>query len=511
MQQHMNVRFKILLLTILCLTTMPVVGQQASESARAYAQANTGQILEDFRSFLSLPNVASDLEDMVVNAEWIQAYIGRRGFNSRVVSAGAAPYVIAERLGSQGVPTVLIYAHYDGQPVIPEQWASPPFEPTLWSGIPGTPDAQPLPFAQSKYDPEWRLAARSAGDDKGPVIALMAAIDALTAADAMPDINIKLILDGEEERGSPTLGGVLDQVADELGADVLLFCDGPMHQSRRRQLTLGVRGSMTVDLKAFGPARPLHSGHYGNWAPNPNEILMRALLSLKDAQGRVIVPGFVEDATPITVAERAAIDAMPAIDLGLRRELGISQSELPEERIELATMRPAIVVKGFDGGGVADKSRNIIEPEATASLNIRLVPGQTPERVLAQLEAHFTKLGMRISDAPPAAGQARERHLQMTVRPGAYRAFRTRIDEPMVARLQGIMDRLGGEPTLLTPTMGGSLPIYRFEDTLDMPIVILPIANHDNNQHGRDENLRLQNLFDAIAIYAEILTGLAEG
>lgn len=504
-------RFTRTLLTVFCLMALPAAGQQASAIAQQHTQANTGQILEDFRALLSMPNVASNVDDMRVNAQWIQAYIGRRGFDSRLVSAGGAPYVIAERLGSQGVPTVLIYAHYDGQPVIPEQWASPPFEPTLWTGIPGTPDARVLPFEQTQYDPEWRLAARSAGDDKGPVIALMAAIDALVAAKAMPDINIKLILDGEEERGSPTLGGVLEQVADELGADVLLFCDGPMHQSRRRQLTLGVRGSMTVDLKTFGPARPLHSGHYGNWAPNPNEILMRALLSLKDAQGRVIVPGFVEDATPISDAERAAIAAMPAIDLGLRKELGISQSELPEERIEMATMRPAIVVKGLEGGGVGDKSRNIIEPEATASLNIRLVPGQQPERVLAQLDAHFSSQGMRVSDAPPAAGQARERHLQMTVREGAYRAFRTRIDEPMVARLQGIMDRLGGEPTLLTPTMGGSLPIYRFEDTLDMPIVILPIANHDNNQHGRDENLRLQNLFDAIDIYAEILTGLAEG
>ena len=187
---------------------------------------------------------------------------------------------MSERRGSKDAPTVLIYAHFDGQPVIPSQWSSPPFEPTLWTSNPLSPKAKALPWDQDEFDPNWRIVARAAGDDKGPVIALMAAIDALVAANDMPDITIKLLLDGEEERGSPTLAGVLEQVADDLEADVMLFCDGPMHQSGRRQLVLGVRGSMTVDLTTFGPNRPLHSGHYGNWAPNPNEILMKLLMSV---------------------------------------------------------------------------------------------------------------------------------------------------------------------------------------------------------------------------------------
>jgi acetylornithine deacetylase/succinyl-diaminopimelate desuccinylase-like protein len=486
------------------------MAQEGARTAREFREQNTQAILSDFAEFLRLPNVASNLDDMAANADFIQAYIGERGFRSRVVAAGGAPYIIAERAGRPGAPTVLIYAHYDGQPVVPEDWVSPPFEPTLWSAMPGTPDAQRLDLAQKEYDPEWRLTARAAGDDKAPVIALMAAIDALTAAGNMPDVGIKLFLDGEEERGSPTLAGILAQVGDDLSADVLLFCDGPMHQSRRRQLTLGVRGSMTIDLKTFGPNRPLHSGHYGNWAPNPNEILMRLLLSLKDAQGRPVVKGFVEDVTPVSPAERAAVAAMPAIDAQLKSELGIGENEVSAERVEQATMRPAIVVRGLYGGAVAERGRNIIEPDAQASLNIRLVPGQSPQRVVEQFRAHFAAQGMTVSEAPPPAGAAREKHLQLSVRPGGYRAFRTPVDAPIVAQLKQIMDRLPGEETLITPTMGGSLPIYLFEDTLDMPIVILPIANHDNNQHGRNENLRLQNLFDAIELYAEILVGLAE-
>lgn len=488
----------------------PLSAQDAAQIAKEHHQAEAANIVADFRRFLSLPNVASDRADMQANAAFIQKYIGKRGFASKVVSAGGAPYVVAERPGAEGAPTVLIYAHFDGQPVIPNQWSSPPFEPTLWSDNPLTQGATQLTWEQSALDPNWRIVARSAGDDKAPVIALMAAIDALTAADAMPDITIKLFLDGEEERGSPTLAGVLAKVSEELSADIMLFCDGPMHQSGRRQLVLGVRGSMTVDLTAYGPNRPLHSGHYGNWASNPNETLMRLLLSLKDDSGRVTVEGYLDDARPISEQEIEAVAAMPSVDAAVKQDLGLSESEVPGERLENAIMRPAIVVRGLSGGGIGAEARNIIEPSADASLNLRLVPGQKPDALLAALKAHFEGMGMSVSEGEPMQGSAREKHLKMVARPGGYRAFRTSIETPVVAELKVILDRLGAEETLITPTMGGSLPIYLFEDNLDAPIVILPVANHDNNQHGRDENLRLANLFSAIEMYAEVLTGLAE-
>ena len=484
--------------------------QDAAQIARAYHQAETARIVSDFRAFLSLPNVAANYADMQVNAEFIQRYIAKRGFSSKVISAGGAPYVIAERLGAEGAPSVLIYAHFDGQPVIPSQWSSPPFEPTLWSDNPLAAGAYMLPWEQDVFDPQWRVVARSAGDDKAPVIALMAAIDALVASGDMPDITIKLFLDGEEERGSPTLAGVLAEVASDVEADLLLFCDGPMHQSGRRQLVLGVRGSMTVDLTTYGPNRPLHSGHYGNWAGNPSETLMRLLVSLKDQSGRITVKGYTDDVRPISAQEVAAVSAMPRVDALIKRDLGLSESEFAGERLENAIMRPAIVVRGLSGGGVGAEARNIIEPSADASLNLRLVPGQKPEAVLASLKAHFERMGMTVSAKEPALGTAREKHVKMVARPGGYRAFRTPIETPAVSQLKGILDRLGDQETLVTPTMGGSLPIYLFEDNLDAPIVILPVANHDNNQHGRDENLRLANLFSAIEMYAEVLDGLAQ-
>ena len=202
--------------------------------------------------------------------------------------------------------------------------------------------------------------------------------------------------------------------------------------------------------------------------------------------------------------------AMPSVDSSVKKDLGLSASEVPGERLENAIMRPAIVVRGLSGGGVGKKARNIIEPSADASLNLRLVPGQKPELLLAALKVHFEGMGMSVSADEPAPGVARETHLKMVARPGGYRSFRTPIETPVVTVLKGILDRLGDQQTLITPTMGGSLPIYLFEDNLDAPIVILPVANHDNNQHGRDENLRLQNLFSAIEMYAEVLAGLAQ-
>ena len=246
-------------------------------------------------------------------------------------------------------------------------------------------------------------------------------------------------------------------------------------------------------------------------ARSGTSILMKLLMSLKDDSGRVVVEGFLDDIRPVSGLERSAIAAMPAVDATIRSELGLGSNEVADERLESSIMRPAIVVKGLSGGGVGAESRNIIEPTADASLNLRLVPGQQPAVLLAALKRHFESLGMTVSGEGPTTSAPRETHLQMVARPGGYRSFRTKIDAEVVSELKVILDRLGDQETLITPTMGGSLPIYLFEDNLEAPIVILPIANHDNNQHGKDENLRLKNLFDAIEMYAEVLQGLAAG
>jgi acetylornithine deacetylase/succinyl-diaminopimelate desuccinylase-like protein len=479
----------------------------ALKNVQAYRASHEVQILGDFKGLLSLPNVSSNTEDMIKNAAWITEYIAKRGFKSEVVTAGRAPYIIAERRSEGATKTVLIYAHFDGQPVEPANWASNPFEPILRDDtVENAGKIIPWESANGKLDPNWRIFARSAGDDKAPIIALMAALDALKAQGAEPSVNIKLILDGEEEAGSPTLEAILKEHADKLDADIMLFCDGPMHQSRNRQLVFGVRGSMTLDMTTYGPNRPLHSGHYGNWAPSPTDRMVRLLNTLKDETGRIIVENYWNDVRPISEAEQIAISNMPAIDAPLMHELALGELDGNGKRLEELVMEPAIIIKGLQAGGVEDKSRNIIITKAKASLNMRLVPDQTPAEVRNALEQHFQKLGYHLvyNDPDYETLRAHKKVLKLSWGPGAYPAFRTALDSVEAKKLTGILNGIGGD-TLLTPTMGGSLPIYLFENALDMPIIMLPIANHDNNQHGKDENLRLQNLWDAIDIYASVL------
>jgi acetylornithine deacetylase/succinyl-diaminopimelate desuccinylase-like protein len=487
---------------------MPISAADADTDAlraavNSHIDRQGGEILKDFRELLSMPNVSTVPEDMQKNAAWISAYIGERGFTSKIVSAGGAPYILAERISPKAQKTVLIYAHYDGQPVEPANWATPPFEPTLKNGT----DTLDWAEAGTKaIDPEWRVYARSAGDDKAPVIGLMHAIDAMESAGLDASVNVKLILDGEEEFGSPTVEKILQENADYLSADLLLFCDGPMHQSGLRQLVFGVRGDMGVNLTVYGPSRPLHSGHYGNWAPHPTDALMRLLATMKDMDGNIQVAGYLDEVTPISEAEQVAIAAIPSVDAQLQDELALGRVEGAGKRIELAIMQPAINIVGFQAGGVDDQARNIIMSKARASLDLRLVPAQTIAHVRETLEAHFATQGFYVTHEEPTQEILRAHPGVIKVDwTSGYPAYRSSLDSEAAQRLTRILTEYDGTAPLLTPTLGGSLPVHLFDQELDMPIVLLPIANHDNNQHGRNENMRLGNLLSAIGVYAAVL------
>lgn len=508
--------FRVLLVVPLCLScaSMAQSGVAAtSDEVRAavesHLQAHSPAMLGEFRELLALPNVSTNKTDMQKNARWIKRYIEARGFRGEIVDAGGAPYIIAQRGDSPERPTILIYAHFDGQPVEPSNWATPPFEPTLKSA------GATLPWSRlldGVIDPDWRVYARSAGDDKGPVIALMHAFDALAAAGIEASVNVKLILDGEEEFGSPTLSRILKSHGSKLDADLMLFCDGPMHQSGKRQLVFGVRGDMGVHLTIYGPSNPLHSGHYGNWAPHPSDALLRLLATLKDIDGNILVEGYLDKVKPISEAERAAIAAMPAVDGQLQDALALGRLEGGGKRLEELIMQPAINIVGIQAGGVKEQARNIIVPTATASLDLRLVPGQEIDAVRRQLEAHFANQGFFVTNDEPTRAQRREHPGVIRVEwDGGYPAYRSSLEEPAAQTFARILTQFEGEKPLMTPTMGGSLPIYLFDQALDMPIILLPIANHDNNQHGRDENIRLGNLFSAVGVYAALLAQFAAG
>lgn len=472
-----------------------------------YRSTREAVIVNDFVELLSLPNVAVSLSDMERNADHIESLLETRGFTIRRLSAGGSPYIYAELSSPGAAETVLIYAHFDGQPVQEENWAYPPFSPTLLDApIQAGGKVIDAANVEGAFDPEWRLYARSAGDDKMPIIALIYALDAMAANDIELSVNLKLLLDGEEERGSPTVGPLIDQYGELFDADLLLFCDGPMHQSRQKQIVFGVRGSKTLDITTYGATRPLHSGHYGNWAPNPVMQMTYLLTSMRNESGQILIDNYYDDVTPLTELERDAIASMPDVTELLQNELSIHTPEGDGVRLEELITRPAINARGIVAGGVGSKGRNIILSTATASLNLRLVPAQRPERLRELIEAHMVKEGFHIvfEDPDEETLRAHPKVAKLDWRGSGYPALRTALDDPAALRMTNLMRSIAPD-LIVTPTMGGSLPLHEFGSRLSAPIIILPLANHDNNQHAENENIRLQNLWDAISTYAAVL------
>jgi acetylornithine deacetylase/succinyl-diaminopimelate desuccinylase-like protein len=498
----------LLLLAMALLPAAPVLAADAARIARDWRVQHEQQIIDDFVRLLAIPNRASDRVNMHRNAEHIGDLLRARQFRVDWLEAeDAPPVVFAERLSPGAETTLLIYAHYDGQAANAADWASDPWTPVMRDGL--VEQGGKLVPMTAPFDPEFRLFARSAGDDKAPVAALAAAIDALDAAGVPLTVNLKLFLDGEEEAGSPHLPDVLARYGEQLDADLWLFCDGPMHQSRRLLLSYGVRGAYGFGLTVYGPNRPLHSGHYGNWAPNPIMRLIDLIRSMRDAEGNILIQGFDQQVVPPSLQELAAIAAAPDTDQPLIQELGIGRPETPE-RLELALMRPALNLRGIRSGDVGEQSRNIIPVSATASIGLRLVPAQTPDFLRQRIEQHIRGQGYFIVyDEPTAQERASHDHIaRLDWSEAGYPAYRTPMNLPLAQKIAGILQELSDGGLVQLPSMGGSLPLYGIRQALDAPILILPVANHDDNQHGSNENLRLQNLWDAIEIYASVLTGL---
>ncbi len=493
-----------------CLSAAPLAaGTLDLAAVRAWREAHGGEILADFATLLAIPNVASELESIRRNAEHLRGALERRGVAVELWGQPGVPPVVFGALRVPGARRTLgLYAHYDGQPVDPERWTFPPFAPTLATGpLEAGGTARPLPAPGEPIDPEWRLYARSAGDDKAPIAALFAALDALAAQDLRPTSNFIFLFEGAEEAGSPHLREILQAHRERLSVDAWLFCDGPVHQSRRPQVVFGVRGVTGLEITVYGAARALHSGHYGNWAPNPAQLLARLLAGMKDEEGHVLVAGFYHDVAPVSEAERVALAALPSYDEELRAELGLAATEGGGAALAERLLLPSLNVRGLASGSVGATAQNVIPTEATASLDIRLVKGNDPERTLDLVEAHIRAQGYHIVRQPPdlAARRAHPR-IARVVHEEGYPAARTSMDDPIAAVIVAAVRLAAGEDPILVPALGGSLPLYLFTDLLAAPAVIVPIANHDDNQHAPDENLRLANLWYGIDLMAALLT-----
>jgi acetylornithine deacetylase/succinyl-diaminopimelate desuccinylase-like protein len=363
--------------------------------------------------------------------------------------------VFAEHCKRSGAPTVLLYGHYDVQPPDPlDAWVSPPFEPTVRDG---------------------RLYARGVGDNKGQHFAQILGVEALLDVQGELPCNVKVLLEGEEEIGSPRMPEFVRDHRDLLEADLVITSDGPVDESGRSTLNFGVRGIISFELRASGANRDLHSGNWGGIAPNPIWTLVQVLATMKNERGEVTIDGFYDTVQPLTDLERAALEALPVDVDAVKASLDLTELDQPRERgyFERLSAWPTFTINGLHGGYGGPGSKTVLPHEAVAKCDMRLVESQTAEDIFAKVEAHVRK------HAPDVE----------FVRLGSMDPSKTPLDSPWAEPIRrGIVAAQGEEP-LLVPALGGSLPDYVFTKTLGLPAFGVPYANADESNHAPNENL----------------------
>ncbi len=479
---------------------------------RKFIHLNAGKMISEYSEFLALPNVAASPLDLKRNAAFIMEMMTKRGIrNVQLLEAstlGVAPAVYGEVIVPDATQTLVFYAHYDGQPVDPAQWAKglEAFKPVLFSkAIHQGGEAIPFP-SDGKYESNWRIYARSASDDKAGVAAILNAYDALVKSGLSPGSNLKFFFEGEEEAGSTHLNEILEKHKSLLRSDLWVIADGPIHQSGRKQVVFGVRGDTHLDLTVYASKRALHSGQYGNWAPNPAMMLARLLSSMKDENGRVTINGFYDDVIALSQAERKALEEVPSVDEKMKNELGISAVEMPGTSLSEAINLPSLNINGIQSGNVGKMATNQIPATASAVLDLRLVLGNDWRKQQQKVINHIKAQGFYITEKEPTDEERKNYGKIIKVSPeDGYNAQRTTMDLPIVQKLLAALKTTTLEQVVLHTTMGGSLPLYLFEKHLNAKTITVPVVNHDNNQHAENENIRIGSFFEGIETMGSLM------
>ena len=474
----------------------------------AWVTANQRAIVTELVDLLAIPNVAADRENIRKNAVRLREMLAKRGLTAEILETAGNPLVWGELKAAGATRTLLFYAHYDGQPVNPKDWKQPsPFTPILRAGRMEDNGAELGDLAtRTTFGADQRIYARSASDDKSPIVALLAALDALKANGLQPSSNIRVILDGEEEAGSTSLVPAIAKYRDKLTADAMFILDGPLHPSERPTLVYGARGILTLQLTSYGPKFALHSGHYGNWVPNPAMRLAQLLATMKGDDGKVLIKGFYEGLPPLTAEEQAMLDGVPEIRRRCRR-CSASPGRSGPASLQEALQHPCFNVRGMSSAFIGGDARTIMPATAIAEIDIRLVK-ETPAARCTSSSSRTSRAGLSRGERRPGrqdAGdvfedrqghRARRRHERVSHVPLL----------PISEQVASSMQEVFGAPPVQIRTSGGTVPIAPFIDALGFPAISVPIVNFDNNQHGENENLRLGHFFRAITTMAALLT-----
>ncbi|CAN5619450.1 M20/M25/M40 family metallo-hydrolase [soil metagenome] len=489
--------------------TLTASAQPDTRSAvKTWVAVNQTAVVAELVELLSIPNVAADVANIRRNAEHLRGMLEKRGFDAELLETDGNPLVFGELRVPGATRTLLLYSHYDGQPVAPERWSQDdPFTPVLRSGRIDQGGKEIDLASATRFEDDWRIYARSASDDKSPIVAVLAAVDALKASGLAPTSNIRIILDGEEEASSPNLVPAIRKYTDRLRADLMIIFDGPIHSTGRPTVALGARGIAAFDLTVFGPRAGVHSGNYGNFIPNPAQRLAELLASMKDPDGRILVAGFNDGIATFTADDRMILDGVPDDSARMLQTFGVAAPSAAFPRLQEAVQFPTLNVRGLVSAHVGPGARTIIPDRATAAMDIRLVAETPGEAMLEKVRAHIRQQGYYLVDDDPT-DEIRAKHpkiAQMAVRETLTNAFRTPPSDPQARAVITALERSFEAPPVVIRTLGGTVPIAQFIEALGFPALLVPTVNFDNNQHEEDENLRLGHFFQAIEIAAAVL------
>ncbi|MCQ8192702.1 M20/M25/M40 family metallo-hydrolase [Streptomyces rugosispiralis] len=451
--------------------------ESVSESLReifAYVDERQKSYVERLLDYISRPSISASGEGIDDVARYIGDRMREIGLDTELVPTAGAPMVFGHRTGSGG-PTLLLYGHYDVQPAdLSDGWVSPPFEPTIRDG---------------------RIYARGAADNKGQHFAQLLAIEAFLACREQLPCDVKVLLEGEEEIGSPRMPAFVAEHGDLLSADLVVISDGPVDPSGRPMISLGVRGDLGFELRVTGANTELHSGHWGGVAPDPVWDLVQLLATMKDTRGHVTIDGFYDDVQPLTAAEREALDRLEIDVEAMKRDLAFDELAEPRERsvAERRIAWPTLTINGLHGGYDGPGSKTVLPREAVAKCDIRLVEAQRADDIFAKVRAHVQKHAPGIT---------------VTRSDGSMEPSKTPIDCPYVEPVSRAIIAAQGQEPVLWPGNGGSLPLYVFTKTLGMPTIHVPCGNADQSQHGPNENLTLDwfmaGIRTGVAMLAEL-------
>ena len=467
--------------------------------------------IDELREFIAIPNDALDHSDINRNLSWLTKKFNERGFNSSVLPTEGESLFFAALPMEDDKPTILFYMHFDGQSVDPSKWDQPdPYKVVLKTK--DNDEWKTLSFDDLKEDInyDWRLFGRSTSDDKGPIVMFLNTIDLLKENNVKIPFNIKVILDGEEEKSSATLPKAVKEYRELLKADFLIISDGPVHSSGKPTIAYGTRGITTLTLTTYGPIFPQHSGHYGNYAPNPGFQLAQVLASMKDKNGKVLIDGYY-DGISLDESTLNILQSVPDDAKEINAHLAIKQPEQVGTFYQEALQYPSLNIRGLSSGWVGEKARTIVPASATAEIDIRLVPESDGNRLKNLVKKHVENKGFYVMAEVPDRNQRMKHNKIITITEGTVTdAFRTDLDNPYGIYLADTFKKTFSEDVVQIRIMGGTVPIAPFINELKIPAFLVPLVNPDNNQHSPNENLKIGQIAYGIQVFYGIMSNKIE-